>query len=288
VDTKQLGLSEVSLPAIGIGTWHYQAGAGPLLAAVEHGASFIDTAEIYGTEQVVGEAVRGIRHKVFVATKVAPRNFRKRDILAAADASLSRLGTDYIDLYQLHWPNYKVPIAETISAMEDLVDAGKIRFIGVSNFSTQELVSAQKAMKRHKIVSNQVKYSLVDRTIEDSVLPYCQTNNVTVLAYSPLGNDFAAFRRSDSDGRLTRIAQANGKSEAQVALNWLISKPGVIAIPKASTRERVIENCGAADWRLSDIDCNALAEIACIRKNRLYLKLRQTKRFIAQSVGRQL
>jgi diketogulonate reductase-like aldo/keto reductase len=126
----------------------------------------IDTAESYGTEEIVGDAVKHLGNRVFIATKVSPRHFRRSDLLMAADKSLERLRTDYIDLYQLHSPTCTVPIEETIGAMEDLVDAGKIRFIGVSNFSAAELRKAQRAMSRYCIVSNQVGYSLIDRSVD--------------------------------------------------------------------------------------------------------------------------
>ena len=138
------------------------------------GACFIDTAESYGTEEVVGLAIQGIRKEIFLATKVSPRHFRHADVIAAADASLKRLNTDYVDLYQLHWPNYTVPIEETMGAMEQLVDSGKVRFIGVSNFFVRDLKRAQKAMRKHKIVSNQVRYNLIDRTVETDLLEYCR------------------------------------------------------------------------------------------------------------------
>lgn len=121
---------------------------------------------IYGSEEVVGEAIREVRSKALVATKASPRNFRRADLLQAADGSLKRLRTTYIDLYQLHWSNYTVGIEETMGAMEELVDAGKIRFIGVSNFSVHALEKAQAALSKHKIVSNRVRYSLMERTVE--------------------------------------------------------------------------------------------------------------------------
>jgi len=114
---KQLGSSGIQVPAIGFGTWQYAGGVAPLSAAIDYGA-FIDTAESYGSEEVVGEAIRSRRGSVFLATKVRPRYFRRKELIKAADESLQRLGTDYIDLYQLHWPNYTVPIEETMAAME--------------------------------------------------------------------------------------------------------------------------------------------------------------------------
>src|SRR4029077_2021671 len=139
-------------------------------AAIEYGACLIDTAEAYGTEEIVGQAISGRRDRVFLATKVLPRNFKRRDLVAAAERSLRRLGTDYIDLYQLHWPNLTVPIEETMRGMEELVDTAKVRFIGVSNFSVRDLINAQAALSKQRIAANQVRYNLVERTIEGGLL----------------------------------------------------------------------------------------------------------------------
>src|SRR5579872_2307512 len=170
MESKLLGNTQIPLPEIGFGTWRYVGGVGPLRAAMEQGPCLIDTAEIYGTEEIVGEAMRGMRRRVFLADKVRPGNFRRRDVIAAAERSLARLGTDYLDLYQLHWPNEHVPIEETMAAMAELADAGKIRFVGVSNFSVQGTQRAQAALPGHRIVSNQVRYSLIERTIERELL----------------------------------------------------------------------------------------------------------------------
>ena len=217
----------------------------------ELGACFVDTAESYGTEGSVGEAVRGLRDRVFLATKVSPEHFRRSDVLRAADNSLRRLNTDHIDLYQLHRPNYAVPIEETMGALEDLVNAGKVRFIGVSSFSEGELKRAQAALSKHRIVSNQVRYSVADRTIETGLLSYCQEHDITVLAFSPLASGLQNLKARDPGRALARVAAMAGKSEAQVALNWCIAKAGVVAITKTNSIERVRENCGASGWRLS-------------------------------------
>lgn len=286
---KRLGDSLVQVSEIGLGTWNYEGGTRPLRAGIENGSCFIDTAEIYGTEEIVGQAIRDCRHRVFVATKVAPRNFRKKDLIAAAGRSLRHLGTDYIDLYQLHWPNYTVPIEQSMAAMEELIDAGKIRFIGVSNFSVRELKKAQAALTKHRIVSNQVRYSLIDRTIEGELLEYCQKAEITVIAYSPLGKNFPAMRASDPQGTLARVASACRKTEAQVALNWLIAREKVIAIPKASTVAHAVENCGASDWRLSGAEHSLLEEtIRFKRRGRVESTLRNWKRHVVQVLGRQI
>ena len=251
MEYKHLGSTCLLIPEIGLGTWAYTEGALPLRRGIEMGACLIDTAESYGTEAIVGDAIRGIRDKVIVATKVSHNHFRKGDVIRSADQSLRRLGINHIDLYQLHSPNPHIPIEETMGAMEFLVDAGKVRFIGVSNFSVIQLKQAQSALSKGRIASNQVKYSLVARDIEDSLLPYCQENQITVIAYSPLAEGISNIFRRDSAGVIERIAAETGKTTAQLALNWCIHKEAVIAIPKANSVAHIEEDCGASGWSLS-------------------------------------
>jgi diketogulonate reductase-like aldo/keto reductase len=279
--------SRVELPEVGQGTWKYSGGPAPLRHGLDLGSTLIDTAESYGTEEVVGEAIRGLRHKVFLATKISPSHFRKRDVKSAAEASLRRLKTDYIDLYQLHWPNLIVPLEETMSAMEDLANDGKIRFIGVSNFLVRELRRAQAALSRHKIFSNQVRYSLIDRTIEGRLLDYCRKNQIAIIAFTPLGHGLDRLADMDPHGSLDRISQQCGKTRAQVALNWCLSKQGVVTIPKASTIERVAENCGASGWSLSAEQLRDLSSnIRFRRRGSLEMALRRTAKYISQRIGR--
>ena len=255
MEHKELGATGVKLPEIGFGTWDYRGGSEPLRKAIDLGASLIDTAEMYGTEEAVGAAIKGMRQKVFIATKVSGHHLRRDEVMRAADGSLKRLGIDTIDLYQVHWPDPAVPIAETMGAMENLVDAGKVRFIGVSNFYLKNLQEAEACMTRHKIVANQVKYSLLQRGIEEDTLPYCRKKRIAVIAYSPLARGDLAkkslMRNRGALGVLQQIAAETGKTMAQVALNWCISKPGVIAIPKTDKVDRVVECCGASGWKLS-------------------------------------
>jgi diketogulonate reductase-like aldo/keto reductase len=257
---KPLGKTQVTLPEVGLGTWQYNGGVAPLRKGLELGALLIDTAESYGSEDVVGQAIKGIRDKVFLATKVSPAHFRYADLLKAADQSLRRLAVDHIDLYQLHCPNFLVPMAETLEAMEKLVEAGKVRFLGVSNFSVGQLKKAQQCLRKNRIVSNQVRYSLVDRTIEPRLLPYCQANGLTVIAYSPLARSLRRILDGDPRSCLARIAKATGKTAAQIAINWCLCKRPVVAIPKGSSPEHVAQNCGASDWRLSAEDIKTLDE----------------------------
>ena len=256
MELKELGRTGVNVPEIGVGTWRYRGGVEPLRRGIELGASLIDTAEMYSTEGVVGEAIHGIRDRVFVATKVSGSHLRYDDVMRAAEASLGRLGVDRIDLYQVHWPGSSVPIGETMRAMEALADSGSIRYVGVSNFSLHQLQEAQSVMGRHPIVSNQVHYSLKRREIEKELLPYCQDNGVTVMAYTPLESGSLAARPRSSGGVgfdiLERVAREAGKSPAQVALNSCTSRSGVIGIPKSNSVARVEENSGASGWRLSE------------------------------------
>jgi diketogulonate reductase-like aldo/keto reductase len=286
MNQKELGKTGVLLPEIGLGTWQYHDGVELIKKAVDLGLSLIDTAESYGTEEIVGDAVKHLRDRVFIATKVSPRHFRRSDVLMAADKSLERLRTDYIDLYQLHWPNCAIPIEETLGAMEDLVDAGKIRFIGVSNFSVAELRKAQAALSRYRVVSNQVRYSLVERSVEVDVLCYCQENKITVIAYSPLAHGINHIKEKDPGSILPRVAALAGKTEAQIVLNWCISKENVIAIPKASSVDHVVQNCDASGWRLSPGENRLLEE--CIRfrrRGRAETALRRVARAMLQRLG---
>lgn len=248
---KHLGRTGVAIPELGLGTWHYHAGPVPLRRGLEAGALFIDTAESYGTENVAGEAVAGMRDRVFIATKVAPQNFRAKDLRRSVDASLKQLGVERIDLLQLHEPNPSIPINEPMGALANLVDAGKVRYVGVCNFSVAQLREAQKSLGKYPVVSNQVRYSIIDRTIEKGLLQYCRSNGVAVIAYCPLARGLSRIRDCDPSGVIDELARALGKSPAQIVLNWCLSQDGVVAIPKGNSVEHILDNCGASDWRLT-------------------------------------
>ena len=255
MELKELGGTGVMVPEIGLGTLKYDGRDEPLRRGIELGAFLIDTAEMYRNEEKVGKAIQGLRDRVFLATKVLGSNLRYDQVLGAAEASLRRLAVDYIDLYQIHWPNSSVPIKETMSAMASLVDSGLVKYVGVSNFSVKDLEEAQAAMANVPIVSNQVLYSLKRREIERDLLPYCEENRVTVIAYTPLADGSLAVRPKLRPERrmqlLEKVAAQAGKTMAQVALNWCTSRSSVIAIPKSNSLERTIENCGASGWRLA-------------------------------------
>ena len=264
MNLKPLGQTGVMVPEIGLGTWKYKGGDEPLRRGIDLGATLVDTAEMYRNEVEVGQAIAPVRDQVFLATKVLGNHLRYDQVLKAAEESLRKLDVDQIDLYQVHWPNSRVPISETMRAMEELADRGVVRFIGVSNFSLQEMREAQASMTRHPIVSNQVLYSLKARSIEAQLLPYCQENHVTVIAYTPLADGSLAVRpriRPDRRFRvLEQVAAEVDKTPAQVALNWVTSHPSVITIPKSNSVKRTEENCAASGWRLSQEQVSRLED----------------------------
>jgi len=252
---KPLGQTGVSISEIGIGTYAYHGSAALLRRAIEGGASFIDTAESYGTEAVIKEATQGLRERVFIATKVSPENYRRAEFLKSVDTSLRKLGIETIDLLQLHYWNPDVPIQESMSAMGEAIAAGKVRFAGVSNFSVAQLEEAQRVQR---IVSNQVRYNLIDRTMEKELLPYCQANGITVIAYSPMSKGLQRILDCDPTGALAEVARATQKTAAQIALNWCLCQDGVVAIPSANSMEHMLDNLGASDWRLTEQQLAAL------------------------------
>jgi diketogulonate reductase-like aldo/keto reductase len=216
-----------------------------LRAGIRAGINFIDTAELYGSEPLVGRAIQGQRREdLFIATKVWPTHLRREALFKALRASLSRLGTNYVDLYQVHFPNPRVPIGETMGAMEEMVDKGLIRYIGVSNFSAPQLRAALQALKRHRLATVQMEYNLANRRIEADLIPLCKENGIGVIAYYPLGH-----------GRLLRnevvikVAKEIGRTPAQVVLNWLIGR-GAFPIPRASRPDHVVEDAEATGWEI--------------------------------------
>ena len=264
MEFRSLGRTSESIPEIGMGTWGMGGGMQAdssrdseaieaLKLGLDLGMIHVDTAEMYGaghSEEVVAKALEDWREPVFVASKVSPSHFAYDDLLRSARKSLDRLERKQMDLYQLHWPNPRIPIAETMRAMEKLVRDGMVRYIGVSNFSVTQMKEAQAILSREEIVSNQVEYNLVDRAIEKEVLPYCQREKVTLIAYSPLGQGRIARGRRGPFKVLDEIAERVGKSRSQVALTWLLQHESVVVIPKASDKSHVIENAAASGWKL--------------------------------------
>jgi diketogulonate reductase-like aldo/keto reductase len=261
--TRDFGSTGVKVPVIGQGTWQIRKdGLQALHAGIKLGMTHIDTAEMYsGSEEVVAEAIRGNRDRIFLVSKVLPSNASYKELLRACDASLKRLRTDYLDVYLLHWWSGSHPIADTMRAMEELVAAGKIRHIGVSNLDVGRLKQAQKVLTSEKIVCNQVLYHLRSRAVENHVLPYCESQNIAVVGYSPFGQGDFPETTSKQGRALQTIAERYGKTPRQVALNFLTRRKSLFTIPKASKVEHVRENAGAVGWDLTEADLKLIDSV---------------------------
>lgn len=251
--------NQVSLPAIGQGTWYM--GEDPsrrrdevsaLQAGLDLGLRLIDTAEMYAdgaAEEVVGEALTGRRDSAFLVSKVYPWNAGGEKAIAACEASLRRLKTDYLDLYLLHWMG-DFSFAETVDAMETLIAQGKIRRWGVSNLDYDDMQALWQVPGGRECATNQVLYHLASRGIEYDLLPWCQ-QQMPVMAYSPLAQ--AGRLRGDllSNSVVNDIARVHNVSAAQILLAWVIRQSGVIAIPKAASVAHVEQNAAALQITLS-------------------------------------
>ena len=246
------------IPALGLGTWmmgerreRAAAEIAALKLGLDLGLTLVDTAEMYGdggAEEIVGEAIAGRRERIFLVSKVLPQNASREKTLQACEASLKRLGTDRIDLYLLHWRG-SIPLAETVAAFETLQQAGKIRHWGVSNFAVNDMA----ALKGADVASNQVLFNLTRRGIEWDLLPWCRARGIPVMAYSPIEQGRILRNRS-----LVQLATERACTPAQLALAWVLSRDGVLAIPKASTLDHVRENAAVLDIALTPHERAAL------------------------------
>ncbi|MEM0158393.1 MAG: aldo/keto reductase [Thermoplasmataceae archaeon] len=279
---KQFGRAEAKVSEIGVGTFYDAAWilrsrfAAPsksekarrieaIKAALDSGINLIDTAEIYGSETLVGEAIKGYdREGLFIATKVFPTNFSPSRLERSCERSLRKLGVKYIDLYQLHFPLWQNRISDALHTMERLVDQGKIRYIGISNFSLKQTKMACEALRKHPLISTQMNFSLMHRDIEMDILPYCVENNIEVLAYYPLGHGKLLNQGLWSSEQIQNISKKyGGKTLSQIVLNWFVSKyNNVFPIPRASNPDHVRENAGAMGWRMEKEDIQILESLA--------------------------
>ncbi len=263
-DRKPVGNTGETVSAVGLGTWAIRDYKGALSAYIEAfslGIDNVDTAEMYDdgkAEKFVGELVRRVgRDKVFITTKLLPHRFRSRDsALKAMKLSLERLGVNNVDLILIHWPDTLATIEDQARNLEALVFEGLTRYIGVSNFTAEELERARQALRRHDVVVNQVKYSILDKSVEEELLPYVMPRGITIQAYTPLERGEVLTHKT-----INEIARKTGKTPAQVALNYLISRPRVVVIPKAEKKDHVREIAGAMGWRLSPEDIEVLEAI---------------------------
>ncbi len=253
MQTRRFGSLPRDVPVIGIGTWQMErddpaSAIAAIKRAIERGMTHVDTAEMYGNgrvEELVAEAIAGQRDRIFLASKVLPRNASYAGTLAACEASLRRLRVDHLDLYMLHWAG-EHPLADTIRAFEKLVADGKIGAYGVSNFDDEELAQAIEFAGEGKIACNQVLYHLGQRDIEHRVIPQCAKHGIAPVGYSPFGS------RGRFVGKpLEALANQLGATPRQLALAYLTRK--AFAIPKSSNVAHVDELAGADAITLDDV-----------------------------------
>lgn len=258
---KAFGATGARLPAIGQGTWDMpEAGARrreaqrAIARGIELGMTHLDTAEMYGAggvEEFLGEAIAGLpRERLFITSKVLPSNAAYARTIAACERSLRRLRLDYLDCYLLHWPSDE-PLEETMRALRALVDAGKTRFVGVSNFDADEMLEAQRLLGDVPLACNQVLYHLRERGIEHRVLPAARAAGIAIVGYTPFGRRRFPHEAASPDGVLGKIAATHDATVRQVILAFLTRDDAAFAIPKASSVPHVEENAGAGDLTLN-------------------------------------
>ncbi|MBN2066959.1 MAG: aldo/keto reductase [Candidatus Diapherotrites archaeon] len=246
----------VQIPALGLGTWllNGEKCASAVKASLELGYTHIDTAEMYNNQVEIGNAIEGFdRKRLFLVSKAWSNHMHFNDLINACEKTLGELGTDYLDLYLIHWPNPKVPIAETLKAMQQLKNEGKIRAFGLSNFTIPEIEQALQTSK--EIATNQVEMHPLFR--QGKLLEYCNSKNIPITAYSPIARGKVFQNKT-----ILKIAERHGKSPAQISLKWLLQK-GTIVIPKASSKEHLEQNLGIFSWKLT---AEEIQEIDSIRE----------------------
>jgi len=251
-----------AVPILGQGTWHTaeanhlrEQEIEALRVGLDLGMTLIDTAEMYAdgaSEELVGEAILGRRDEVFLVSKVLPNHASRAGTIAACERSLRRLKTNRLDLYLLHWPG-SIPLEETVEAFESLIDGGKIRYWGVSNFDCSELKEVVSLAGNGAVATNQVLYNLTRRGIEYDLLPGCLESRLPIMAYSPIEQG-----RMLKHPALGNVAVRHGATPAQVALAWVLRQNGVIAIPKAGAAKHVRENRAALEVQLTEQDIGEL------------------------------
>ena len=272
--SRRLGNTAVMLPPLGQGMTRTGGHRGALLQqdrerirvlqmGVDLGMTLIDTAEMYGgghAEELTGRAIKGMRDRVFLTSKFNPGNSSRAGVVRAAEGSLKRLQTDYLDLYQIHWPDPDTPIEETLGAMQDLVREGKVRYMGVSNFTLAELEAARSSGVASEIVSNQMEYNLFQRAIERDMLPYCERTGTTLFAYSPFDGT-SPQRVGTRLVELQALAAKHGRTVAQITLRWMLSRPSVIALVKSASAEHTAANARSVEFDLPEEDIERIDKL---------------------------
>ncbi|MCL4332818.1 MAG: aldo/keto reductase [Candidatus Thermoplasmatota archaeon] len=290
MEYRYIGSSDLKVSEVGFGAW--QAGRigwgtdytdsevkEALSFALDSGVNFIDTAEMYGkghSESVVGEVLRNYdRSKVIIATKVNPPHLGKKDLISSAHNSIERMKCSYIDLYQIHWPDFNVPIKETADALESLVSDGLVRYIGTCNFPLPQLKELVHTLDRNSVVSNQMRYNILQREVEEELVPYMKSENIGMIAWSPIAKGLLTGKYNEDNipgddvrkrdrlftreiitriaplmEALKRIAGSHEKTVTQVSLNYLLTK-GALVIPGIKRKEQMAENIGASGFTLT-------------------------------------
>ncbi|MCI4396545.1 MAG: aldo/keto reductase [Thermoprotei archaeon] len=305
MEYRILGTTGEKISEVGLGAWQFSESWGMLdyenakkiiSSAMVNGVNFIDTAIAYGwgkSEEFIGKSLKelGARDNFMIATKIPGEFLAEHDVILATLGSLRRLQTDHIDLMQIHWPPVwnNIPTCEYMRALEKLVSMGLIDYIGVSNFPPILLDEANSCLSREEIVSEQVRYNLIEREAEKEIIPYTLEAGMNLIAWSPLAKGalsgkynlenlpkFTDVRAGEPTfipqnfkeilpviEKLKEIASKYSKTPAQVALNWLLtSYDNVIVIPGAKSPEQVAENSGASGWSLSFEDWVALDSLS--------------------------
>ncbi|KQO99334.1 oxidoreductase [Methylobacterium sp. Leaf92] len=259
MERRPFGLLPREVAVIGQGTWYIDDAHRPIAVAalrrgLDLGMTHLDTAEMYGdAEIVVGEAITGRRDEVFLVSKVLPSAASRVGTVAACERSLARLRTDRLDCYLLHWPGQH-PLEETFASFERLREQGKILSWGVSNFDVPDLDAAWQAGGEGRIACNQVLYHLQERATEHAVLPWCEEHGVAAVAYSPFGHGSFPGPRTPGGRVLEGIAASHGATARQVALRFLVRRPSLFTIPKASSPDHVADNANAGALRLTEAE----------------------------------
>jgi len=302
VEYRELGKTGVKVSAVGIGTWQWGSKIWGYMKtyaehdlleafnkAIELGLNFFDTAEIYGdgeSERILGRCLKNVkRDEVVVATKFSPTRITEDGIRKSLENSLKRLGTSYVDLYQVHWPNPVASIPKTMKILEKLWSEGKILAIGVSNFNLSQLIKARNSLSKTDITSNQVEYNMLKRNIEKKMIEYCLREKVMIIAYSPLAqglltgkyskvnkardivrkfNPYFTSRRLEKVKPLldvlNEISVKNGRTITQLALNWILRWENTIPIPGVKNARHVVDIAGSMDFSLSNEELKIIEE----------------------------
>jgi len=238
---------------------------------VRFGCTAIDTAASYGngkSELMIGAVLKKVnRADVFIASKVPPDQMHYAEVIDSFHKSLKRLGTDYIDLYQIHWGNPDVPLEETLGAMTQLRAEGKLKYIGVSNLTPNQILECNTILDGG-LAAIQMEYNMVNRAYERDLIPFCNDNGILFLAYRPLNSGISMFNNK----KLIQVAKKYNRTVSQIVLNWLTKKHNVCVLPKASSMKHLIENAQSTEFILSDEDYNDIANAVSCRIVKLKMK----------------